>query len=402
MLSVAEALEQVLLHLRPLTPKETALENATGLHLAEDIVSDVDSPPHDKSIVDGYAVRSADLDDCRAELNVLEEISAGAVPTRAVTTGNCSRIMTGAPIPDGADSVIMIERTELNGGTVRIADSRFRSGQNIMRRGVALRKGDVVLHSGAKLNPAAIGLLAEVGRVQVRTIGQILVGILSTGNELVPASETPGPSQIRNSNGPLLAAACRREDVVPVDLGIARDDANLLRQRIAAGLEYDILLISGGVSAGVLDLVPGILAELGVRQVFHKINLKPGKPLWFGVHERNSRHTLVFALPGNPVSSLVCFILFVKPAIVRMLQTDFAITDMKLKARLTRDFTHRGDRPTYHPARLGEDRGPTVDLIAWQGSADLRGLAIANALAIFPAGDRSYQAGEMIEVLLLE
>ncbi len=183
MLSVSEALAQVLQHAKPLSPTETALANATGLILAEDVASDVDSPPHDKSIVDGYAVRSADLKDGRAELKVLEEIVAGAVPTRAVTSGNASRIMTGAPMPDGADSVVMIERTEFapvsagghagsqpqdsattSLGAVRVQDERFRAGQNLMRRAVSLRKGDVVLNSGAVLGPAEIGLLAEVGR----------------------------------------------------------------------------------------------------------------------------------------------------------------------------------------------------------------------------------------------
>ncbi len=235
---------------------------------------------------------------------------------------------------------------------------------------------------------------------RVRAIGPILVGILSTGNELVPAHEIPGPGQIRNSNGPLLTSACRRVGAVPIDLGIGRDDADQLRRLITAALECDIVVISGGVSAGVLDLVPGVLAELGVRQVFHKINLKPGKPLWFGVHEADTRRSLVFALPGNPVSTLVCFTLFVKPAILRMLGQPSDQPYLVLNAQLARDFTHRGDRPTYHPAVLiASDAGATVNPTAWQGSADLRGLIAANALAIFPAGDHSYRAGDVIEVM---
>ena len=410
MLSVAEALEQVLQHAKPLPPTETALTNATGLVLAEDVASDVDSPPHDKSIVDGYAVRGADLKEGRAELAVLEEIVAGAVPTRAVTPGHASRIMTGAPMPDGADSIVMVERTEFSPGpqagsslgTVRIQDDRFRPGQNLMRRAVSLRKGDVVLKSGAELGPAEVGLLAEVGRARVRAIGPVLVAILSTGNELVPAHEIPGPGQIRNSNGPLLTSACRRAGAVPIDLGIGRDDAEQLRRLITAALECDIVVISGGVSAGVLDLVPGVLAELGVRQVFHKINLKPGKPLWFGVHNSPDKSSLIFALPGNPVSSLVCFELFVKPAIARLGGKHWEPPHPTRQAKLTREFTHRGDRPTYYPSIFNQSSdGPRIEPTAWQGSADLRGLIGANALALFPAGDHSYQAGDTIEVIML-
>jgi molybdopterin molybdotransferase len=182
-----------------------------------------------------------------------------------------------------------------------------------------------------------------------------------------------------------------------------RDNAADLRHSISTGLESDVLVISGGVSAGVLDLVPGALAEAGVRQVFHKINLKPGKPLWFGVHERNvSSRTLVFGLPGNPVSTLVCFELFVKPAIARIAGRHWQPPHSGQLAKLTVEFTHRGDRPTYWPAMLvASPDGPLVEPKAWQGSADLRGFAGANALVAFPAGDRSYQPGEVVDVLML-
>jgi molybdopterin molybdotransferase len=430
MLSVAEALNLVLENAHAKLPAEIALSDAIGLVLAEDVVSDIDSPPHDKSIVDGYAVRAADLVDGRAKLEVLEEITAGVVPSSKVAPGACSRIMTGAPVPEGADAVVMIERTQFypspltflpqgergNSGTltpalsqrerglgaVEIHDERFRAGQNIMRRGKSLRAGETILHSGAELGPAEIGLLAEVGRTKVQTIGPVAVSIISTGNELVPAGEKPGAGQIRNSNSPLLAAATKRAGAAPNDLGIVRDKPEDLRRAIAAGLASDVLVISGGVSAGVLDLVPGVLAELGVRQVFHKIHLKPGKPLWFGVYEKTANRCLVFGLPGNPVSSLVSFELFVKPAIGRIAGRHRAPPHAKETAKLTLEFVHRGDRPTYWPAMLiASPDGLLVEPRAWQGSADLRGFSGANALIAFASGDRRYQPGDVVEVLRL-
>jgi molybdopterin molybdotransferase len=398
MLSIAEALDLVLRNTGNKVPARIALAESLGLALAEQIVSDIDSPPHDKSIVDGYAVRAEDVASGSAELTVLEEVTAGAAPTLPVSTGHCTRIMTGAPVPKGADAVVMIEHstTVADGTRVRI-NGAVRAGQNIMVCGASIRKGDVVLPAGHEIRPAEIGLLAEVGRSEVAVIPPARVAILSTGNELVAASQTPAASQIRNSNGPMLAAAARRAGAIPIELGIARDDHVELREKIETGLTADVLVLSGGVSAGVLDLVPAVLRELGVEQVFHKVRLKPGKPLWFGVH----RPCLVFGVPGNPVSSLVCFELFVRPAIARLSGQNAATELRQLPARLAAAFEHRGERPTYFPAVVRRDGdGFLAETVRWRGSADLRGLAQANALAMFPAGDRAWQAGDPVEVLL--
>ena len=351
--------------------------------------------------------------------------------------------MTGAPIPAGADSVVMVERTQFVNenaprdeagesskpllGTVHIHDDRFKTGQNVMPQGKSLRRGDVVLRSGVEITAAEVGLLAEVGRTQILTISRPRVAILSTGNELVPANEQPTAGQIRNSNGPLLAAAVSTAGGVPVDLGIARDNLDDLRRSIRAGLDCDVLVISGGVSAGVLDLVPAVLAEFNVEQVFHKISLKPGKPLWFGIHRPSPLiphpsplvphpsplvphpsplvprpSSLVFGLPGNPVSSLVCFHLFVKPAMSRLAGRQQESLHATTPAKLTRPFDQHGDRPTYHPGKLvNSPEGALVEPTNWHGSADLRGFVGANVLVIFPAGQRRYQPGDLVDVLPL-
>jgi molybdopterin molybdotransferase len=404
MKSVDEALSLVLQRTVTLAPVQAPVSDVLNLVLAENITSDIDSPPHDKSLVDGYAVCSADLAQNGAELHVLEEVTAGAVPSKTVLPGTTSRIMTGVPIPAGADSVVMLEHTELLDGIgelpqVRILEERVTVGRNIMRRGTSLRSGEVVLSAGSILRPIEIGLLSEVGRTEVAVYPRPRVAVLATGNELVSPDAIPAAGQIRNSNGPMLKALVEQAGATAIDLGVARDEQDELRQLIERGLMADVLVLSGGVSAGVLDLIPHVLAQLGVEQVFHKVRLKPGKPLWFGVLKSPSSEKLVYGLPGNPVSSLVCFELFVRPALDRLAGRSGDRT--ATTARLTCEHQQRGDRPTYFPAWLQSDHGQrSVTPVAWKGSADLRSLAAANCLAIFPAGDRQFAAGDEIEVRL--
>ncbi|GAH03831.1 unnamed protein product, partial [marine sediment metagenome] len=270
----------------------------------------------DKAMVDGYAVIAADSQ----PRTVIEEVTAGKVPSRSVTLGTATRIMTGAPVPEGADAVVMVERTEtLADGTVRLLEPSVTPDQNIMRRAALMQCGDVVLGRGTEVRPIEAGLLAEVGCSRPVVVPRPTAAVVATGDELVAPHEVPAASQLRNSNGPLLVAAARRAGAVPVDLGIAVDDFDDLEGKIVAGLASDILLLSGGVSAGVLDLVPSVLEGLGVEQVFHKVQIKPGKPVWFGVKrsaaDGDGPPTLVFGLPGNPVSVWVCFELLVRPAI---------------------------------------------------------------------------------------
>lgn len=401
MLSVNEAQQLIAAEVHWNAVESVPLGEALGRILAQDVVSDIDSPPHDKSIVDGYAIVAEGLS-TGAELEVLEEVTAGTLPTQEVIAGTATRIMTGAPLPVGATGVVMVEKTEYvsgDSGNVRTLETP-RTGQNIVRQGTSLKRGETVLKNGSRLTPARIGLLAEVGCSVVNVGCSPTVAVLTTGNEIVPAATVPGPGQIRNSNGPMLEALVRQLGVTTISLGVARDEHDDLAALVRRGLEADFLVLSGGVSAGVLDLVPGVLAELGVRQVFHKVNLKPGKPIWFGVYERREGHkTLVFGLPGNPVSSFVCFELFVRFAL-SCIHQDFQ--PETLTARLTADHFHRGDRPSYWPATLEKLKSAAVvTLLSSKGSGDLKTLADANCLAVFPGPEQTYKAGNEVTIHLI-
>jgi molybdopterin molybdotransferase len=410
MLTIEEALPLVCQAARPLPAEKVPLADAVGRRLAEDVASDCDVPPHDKALVDGYAVRSADFQ-CRAtqdepaavELAVVEEVTAGSVPTVPLTAGHATRIMTGAPLPANADAVVMVEDTTWQPETgVRLGVMQCRAGlevkteMNLMRRASSIRRGQIVLHSGSLVRPAEAGLLAEVGVGHVRVGGRPCVAVLSTGNELVDKEMTPGPGQIRNSNGPMFLAWAKRIGAATLDLGIVRDNSDAIENRVKEGLGADVLLISGGVSAGVLDLVPQVLLQLGVRELFHKVQLRPGRPLWFGVHDGGVKPVLVFGLPGNPVGGLVCCELFVAAALKRLMGSDEAEAPA-ITATLAGAYHQRGNRPTFHPARLRSDGSTTlVETVTWLGSSDLRALAEADCWAIFPAGERRYQPGETI------
>jgi molybdopterin molybdotransferase len=400
MLAVAEAQAVVLQHAQPLPPAVVPLTHAAvGLVLAEDVVSDLDVPPYDKALMDGYAVRAADLAEGRAMLRVVEEVSAGQTPRRPVGPGEATRIMTGAPLPAGADAVVMVEHTRpADEGRVAVEDRPPAPGQNVLARGREMRRGDTVLAACTVLRPPELGVLATVGRTSARVAPAPTVAVLATGDELVEAEAAPGPGQIRNSNGPMLAALVYRAGGVPRPLGIARDRLDHLRPLVAEGLRSPVLILSGGVSAGKLDLVPGVLRELGVTAHFHKVEMKPGKPVFFGSRDGH----LVFGLPGNPVSSLVCFELFVRPAL-RRLGGHADAGPRLLRAALAEDFAYRTDRPTYHPARLeAGERGWEVRAVPWFGSPDLRGLTRANAFVLFPAGDHVHRAGQVFGVLSTE
>jgi molybdopterin molybdotransferase len=404
MLTVDEALDAVLGRCTPLPARPRPLVAALGCVLAEDVTADLDLPPFDKALVDGYALRSGDLGDGGdRRLTIGEEITAGRTPTRPLGPREAAAIMTGAPLPPGADAVVMIEQTRRSGDVVVIDDPSVTPGKFRLERGRELRAGDVVVRRGERLNAPRLGVLASVGRTAVEVVPPPRVAVVPTGDELVEPDRVPGPGQIRNSNAVMLQALAVAAGAEAEALAIAPDDPGRLGTALDQGLAADVLLITGGVSAGNRDLVPETLERLGVGRVFHKIRLKPGKPLWFGTGPgRGDRPgALVFGLPGNPVSGIVGFLLFVRPAL-RVLAAQGTGVAETVALPLALPFTHRGDRPTYHPARVSTRDGVTaLEPLAWAGSADLKTVAQADGFAIFAAGDRTYQQGEIVGFLPL-
>lgn len=395
MLNVNEALDLIQREIKPLEVETIPLAESLGCTLAADIISGQDSPPFDKALMDGFAVRAADCTAGKARLRIVEEVTAGRVPQKSVEAGQAVQIMTGAPIPVGADAVVPIEQVTLAAETVTI-NTPPAAGASILKRGAAMRAGDRVVGSGMSIGPQQVGLLAELGCHLVAVRPRPRIAILATGDELVPADQEPGPGQIRNSNEPMLAAQIARAGAVPVPLGIARDDKEHLALGIELGLQADMLLLSGGVSAGKLDLVPSELETAGVRQAFHKVRVKPGKPLWFGTKKTESSVTPVFGLPGNPLSSMVCFELFATVAIRQLTGQDVVQAPYRLPLAI--EAKPNMHRPTYQPAKtLTADGVTTVEPIDWVGSADLLSAATATGVVLLPEGDAILTAGSLVE-----
>jgi molybdopterin molybdotransferase len=401
MLTVTQALDAIFDKVEALPHEVAALSNAQGLYLGDDVLADVDSPPFDKALMDGYAVLASDITNPPIELKVIEEVTAGRVPQQTVSSGEATRIMTGAPIPGGADCVIKVEETETldNAARVRILADSAVAEQNLIRQATSMKSGDVVLPGGRLLRAQELAALAEMGTHRVVAHRQPSVAVLATGDELVAVDQIPGPGQIRNSNETMLAAQIQRAGAISNCLGVAKDEREHLRARISEGLKHDVLLLSGGVSAGKLDLVPSELEHAGVTQVFHKVQVKPGKPIWFGVLRQAKHVCYVFGLPGNPVSSMVCFELFVRSAL-RQLMGDRNPDPKRCSARLTHSHSHKDSRETFFPAFVDESSNRfEVTLMKWHGSSDLQCTTNANAMAVFPAEPKVYSAGDSVPVI---
>lgn len=399
MISLLEACALLDAEVQPLPGEKVALELARGRYLVQSVTSDVDVPPHRKSLVDGYAVCSADFGSGEVKLNVVDEVVAGALPSVPVVSGQATRIMTGAAIPDGADAVVMVEQTEaLQNNQVFVHARAVQPAQNVMEQAAVMQAGQVVVSSGCRVDAATLGLLAEVGQSVVEVSPVPKAAVITTGNELVPPTDKPGPGKIRNSNGPMLAAAVAECGAELLNHRHVRDQADELSQAITAGLQGDVLILSGGVSAGILDLVPGELKRQGVRQVFHRVSLKPGKPMWFGVLQQDHHRCLVFGLPGNPVSSLVCFYLFVNRALKSLMGAPVPGFE---RLPLASSFDHRGDRPSWWPGKLvTEPNGLTsVQPLPWNGSSDLLSIAKADGWIGFPAGTQTFEAATVLDFL---
>ncbi|MEW4563815.1 gephyrin-like molybdotransferase Glp [Bremerella sp. JC770] len=403
MLSVTEALEAISRHAFRLPTQECLAIEAMGMALAEDLVSPVESPAFDKAMMDGFALIAADTQSGDVNLEIVEEITAGNTATETIQSGQAARIMTGAPLPAGADSVVMVEDTQIDSENVDRVQIRHhvKPGSHVLKKGDLLTKGQTVIAAGSVIRPAEVGILADLAGAKALVHRRPTVAIISTGDELVGPDVEPGPGQIRNTNGPMLEAMAIEMGATVKQLGIVRDNRDELSAAIQEGLQADVLLISGGMSVGVKDFGPALLEEQGVEKVFHKVKLKPGKPLWFGKQGGTDIPTLVFGLPGNPASSLVCFHLFVRSALNELMgRTN--ISPFVPGFLLTRDFVNPGNRPVFFPAFASrkEGGGATIAPLNWKGSADLATLSQANALACFEANSQ-YEAGQFVSAVMV-
>jgi molybdopterin molybdotransferase len=380
---------------------------AGGRVLAENVVADRDIPPFPRSTRDGYAVRWADLSALPATLDVIGEIRAGEkldkIPAH-IGTRQAVSIMTGAPVPDGADAVVMVEYTSQQGKQVEISRS-VGLGENIVSRGAEAREGSLLLERGTRLNEAAIALAASAGRSRLQVYKRPRVAVLTTGDEIVDIGATPGPTQIRNSNSYSLAAQIQRAGGDAVLLPVAPDELQGLRRLIEEGLKSDLLLMTGGVSMGRYDLVEQALSELHAEFFFAGAKIQPGRPVVFGkcgasASGREMPATYFFGLPGNPVSTMVTFELFVRPMLAA-LSGSVPIKLVFLHARVKKEIRIKTGLTRFLPALLsGEFEHSEVELVNWQGSGDVAATARSNCYAVVPP-DREYiPAGEWIAVMM--
>jgi molybdopterin molybdotransferase len=363
---------------------------AAGRVLAETIAADRDYPPFARSARDGYAMRAADSP---GDLRVIGEVRAGSVFAGTIGPGEALEIMTGAPLPLGADAVVMLEHTERTGNLLRIGQT-LDPGDNYSPRGIEARSGEILLQPGNRLGFTETALLAMVGRECVQVYRKPRVAILPTGDEIVEAGERPEVFQIRNSNAWSLAAQVARAGGVPEILPIARDNHESTRSSIERGLEADLLLLSGGVSAGKFDIVEEVLAGLGAQFYFDRVKIQPGQPLVYGTVQGKQ----FFGLPGNPASTMITFEVFARAA-VELLSGASESPLPLLRARLSREFHHKPGLTRFLPARLSAD-GSTVAPEFWHGSGDIAALTRANAFLVADADRESWTEGEDIRVLL--
>ena len=388
MISLAQAIGIACSKARALGTENVDLMDSAGRILAQDVFADADMPPFNKSAMDGYACRRADLGQ---ELSVQEIIPAGKTPSKKITARQCSKIMTGALVPEGADTVFMVEFAEETGpGKVRFSGTKTSS--NICPKGEDLKEGDLVLGSGIQLRPQHIAMLASVGQTRPLVYRQPVTGIISTGSELVNPEEIPGLSQIRNSNGPQLFAQAKSYGFVTNYYGIVPDDRLLTRQILERSVaENDVTILSGGVSVGDFDFVPGIIQDLGFEILFSKINIKPGQHTTFASKEDK----YIIGLPGNPVSSFIQFEVFVLPFLRKLM--NFEPAEKKFALPMNHDFMRKkSDREECLPVLINAQN--EIQLVNYHGSAHIHAYHSAFGFITIQAGKSELKKGEIVYV----
>lgn len=375
-----------------------SLAKSHGRTLAQDIFSDIDTPPFNRATMDGFAVVSSDGP---GEYEVIEDIPAGKFPAKPIQPGQVAKIMTGAPLPEGADAVAQVEKTGgfADVGQRAVIKEGVGKGVNVARKGEDVMKGDLVLRAGRRIRVPEVAALASMGADPVKVYNRPNVAILATGDELVDPSQTPSPGQIRNVNSHSLHALVSRTGIDPVSLGIGRDNDDSLAAKIEQARQYDFLIVSGGVSAGDRDLVPSVLEAAGYRTVFHKVRIKPGKPVLFGASEDGK---YVFGVPGNPVSAMVIFELMIKPALEKFsgLPARWGALERAELAEGVR--RKKADREEYRPARLANvDGALTAAPVPYHGSGHFLALTEANGAVRIPIGVKEMAAGSSVEAVFI-
>jgi len=401
------AVEEHAANVHPSVVETVSLLDADRRVLAEPIFADRDIPPFPRSTRDGYAVRSVDLSKVPAALDVIGEIKAGVeefnIPG-ALQAGEAVSIMTGAPVPAGADAVVMIEYTDRHGDRVEIT-KKVVPGENLVPRAAEAKKGSVLIDRGVRLNEPGIALAASVGKSQLEVYRRPRLAVLTTGDEIVAIDATPGPTQIRNSNSYSLAAQIRRAGGEAVLLPIAPDESRALKKLIQEGLAADLLIMTGGVSMGRYDLVEQVLSEMAAGFFFTGAKIQPGRPVVFGrcradAQSSEASGTYFFGLPGNPVSTMVTFELFVRP-MLEALAGQSAQPLRFLHSRLKREIRIKPGLTRFLPANLtGDFEKSEIELVAWQGSGDIAAVARANCYAVIPPDREIMPAGDWIAVLM--
>ena len=398
---VEEALKKILEKIHFKGVEKVSLGQALGRVLAEDIVAGLNNPPLDNSAMDGYALIAEDIatatPDSPVKLEVVEEIAAGYTAKGILKPGQAMRIMTGAPIPEGANAVLMQEDTDKEGSSI-LAKDRADVEENIRKAGEDVQKGETVIKKGVTLSPAHIGMMAVVGRSQVAVGQRPTVSILSTGDEILELDQKPEGPQLYPSNGHMLAAQLRSAGGLPIYLGNANDTEKDLMEKFESALKADIVVSSGGVSVGDYDLVKASLQKMGQEMLFWKVAMKPGKPLAFG----RIGETPIFGLPGNPVSSFVSFEQFVRPSLKKVMGC-IDLRHQTVQAKLTRTIHKKPGRLHFLSAIVSSSSGEyTVTPAGEQGSGILKSAANANGLLIFPLEESEIKEGAQVSVQLLD
>lgn len=379
---------------RPLLRETIEIEQSFGRILAGQVTADRDYPPFDRSTRDGFAVRSADATAPGARLDCVGELKAGGSFAEVVGAGECVEIMTGAGMPKGADAVVMVEHTEREGRAITL-DRAAKAGDHIVPRGNEARAGALLVPVKTRMGYAEMALAAQAGATRLEVFARPRLAILSSGDEVVDARSTPGPLQVRNSNGISIEILARTGGAEPLQLGNAPDEKGALRAKIERGLEQDILVLSGGVSMGKYDLVEQVLADLGAEFHFTGVEIRPGRPAVFAT----CRDKLVFGLPGNPVSTMVTFELFVLPAI-DLLNGAVPRPLPIFRAKLATPVREKGSMTHFLPARIEwQGREARVTQLPWQGSGDIVALVLANGFLVVGPEQPEIAAGELADVL---